>query len=84
MNLQFLTINIISKEVGGICKMELNSNVRFENTEQEPDIMYERCIVCHRLTNVPIHMRIEERTNYVEGAGQLCEQCFYRFFKDHR
>lgn len=35
----------------------------------------EKCILCGAETNIPIDMPIDMRKNYVEGAGQLCDDC---------
>lgn len=35
----------------------------------------EKCVMCDVDTNVPISMHIDFRTNYIEGAGQLCRMC---------
>ncbi len=42
--------------------------------ENNADI-YEKCAMCGTVTDVPAFLRIEARTNYVEGCGQLCEKC---------
>lgn len=36
---------------------------------------FEKCVFCGKTTNVPVGTPIELRTNYVEGAGQLCSKC---------
>lgn len=36
---------------------------------------YEKCAMCGTVTDVPVFLRIEARTHYVEGCGQLCEKC---------
>ena len=35
----------------------------------------ERCIVCRRLTDIPVSMPVSERKCYVPGGGQLCRKC---------
>ncbi len=35
----------------------------------------EKCILCGAETNVPVNLHIDLRKNYVEGAGQLCDDC---------
>lgn len=35
----------------------------------------EKCVVCKKQTNVPIDLHIDLRKNYVEGVGQLCDDC---------
>lgn len=36
---------------------------------------FERCIMCGKLTNVPVTMPIDWRENYEIGCGQLCVEC---------
>ena len=36
---------------------------------------YERCIVCGRVTCIPVSMPIDWRENYEIGCGQLCAEC---------
>ena len=36
---------------------------------------FENCVMCDKLTNVPKNLHIDYRSNYVEGAGQLCFEC---------
>jgi len=36
----------------------------------------EECIVCHKQTNIPKDLDIDLREYYIEGAGQLCKECF--------
>ena len=39
------------------------------------EIKTEKCINCGAETDVPIDQHIDLRKNYVEGAGQLCDEC---------
>lgn len=41
----------------------------------EKKIEYEKCIDCGAKTNIPKDMHIDKRLNYIEGAGQLCNEC---------
>lgn len=41
-------------------------------------ISFEKCVVCNTETDVPINQHIDLRYYYVEGAGQLCKDCFNR------
>lgn len=41
---------------------------------------YERCCVCHKIVNIPKQTPVWERTAYVEGAGQLCKDCFRELY----
>lgn len=36
----------------------------------------EVCIVCGAKTNVPVSKHIDYRIGYIEGAGQLCPDCY--------
>jgi recombinational DNA repair protein (RecF pathway) len=36
----------------------------------------EKCVFCGRNTGVSINTHIDSRKTYVEGAGQLCAECF--------
>lgn len=40
------------------------------NTEE-----FERCVMCGKLTCVPISMPIDWRENYEIGCGQVCAEC---------
>lgn len=42
-----------------------------ENSEH-----YETCVSCQKITNVPKMLHIDFRNHYVEGAGQLCFDCY--------
>lgn len=41
----------------------------------------EICILCGIDTKVPKHLHIDLRKHYVEGAGQLCENCWAKTYK---
>ena len=36
----------------------------------------ERCVLCGRVTGVPVSRPVSERTRYVDGAGERCPACF--------
>lgn len=38
----------------------------------------ETCIICNEETDVPMSLHVDFRTNYVDGAGQLCRTCANR------
>ncbi len=40
------------------------------NTEE-----FERCVMCGKLTCVPISMPVDWRENYEIGLGQVCAEC---------
>jgi recombinational DNA repair protein (RecF pathway) len=41
----------------------------------------EKCVNCKAETNVPVNKHIDLRKFYVEGAGQLCEECWNKIYK---
>ena len=42
----------------------------------------EKCITCEEDTPYHFSTDIEYRSYYVEGAGQLCKQCFHTTFDE--
>ncbi len=36
---------------------------------------FERCIMCGKLTCIPISMPVDWRENYEIGMGQVCAEC---------
>ena len=46
------------------------------------EIECEKCLICGTITKIPKDMHIANRTNYIEGAGQLCEKCYAEIYKD--
>ena len=40
----------------------------------------ERCVLCGTTTPYVMKQSIHERLYYIEGAGQLCEDCHYRIY----
>ena len=51
-------------------KKEADSVNTTPNTEE-----FERCVMCGKLTCVPISMPIDWRENYEIGCGQVCAEC---------
>lgn len=41
----------------------------------------EKCVNCGVDTNVLVSENVDLRKNYVEGAGQLCEECWNKIYK---
>ena len=41
---------------------------------------YERCCICHKLLNVKKRTPVTIRRGYIEGAGQLCKDCFRELY----
>ena len=40
----------------------------------------DNCIHCNKDTGVPSCANVDFRKNYVDGAGQLCDECFVRIY----
>ena len=40
------------------------------------DSEFETCVLCNKTTDTPIDLHIDMRTEYIEGAGQLCKECY--------
>ena len=45
-------------------------------------IIYDRCIICGMETAEPVDRPVEMRSNYICGAGQLCQTCFQSLLPD--
>lgn len=59
----------------------INSHDRVNKTSQSESQMYEKCVICGRGTNVLKNKPIEEREEYIVGAGQLCWDCYMELYK---
>lgn len=42
--------------------------------------MKDNCVMCNEPTPYSIDTHIDLRDNYIEGAGQLCKECFTQTF----
>ena len=52
---------------------------REERVKKRGDV-YEQCVFCHRRLDIPKDMDIELRPFYIEGAGQLCYDCYSELY----
>lgn len=43
------------------------------------EVEMDKCICCGTDTTEPKNKHIDCRYNYVEGAGQLCDECFKKY-----
>ena len=48
--------------------------------QEEKATDFEKCVVCGKQTDVPKTKDISERKYYIEGAGQLCGECFFEIY----
>lgn len=73
--------NLVNKslktEVLGTKAISQNTEEPISNEEQE---VFEKCVCCNKLTNIPENMNVEYRSFYIEGAGQLCYDCFHSIY----
>ena len=51
-------------------KKEIESTDKTLVTEE-----FERCVICGKLTCIPISMPVDWRENYEIGLGQICAEC---------
>ncbi len=58
------------------------SSHREENEKNKADSPYESCICCHHPTDQLKADTLWQRKYYVEGAGQLCRQCYDRIYSN--
>ncbi len=55
-----------------------NDNNRIEKSCESGT--FEICVSCGKQTDIPREMHISERRFYIEGAGQLCRDCYYQMY----
>lgn len=48
--------------------------------EEKKAAEFENCVVCRKQTDVPKTRDISERKYYIEGAGQLCRDCYFEIY----
>ena len=41
----------------------------------------EICVSCGVDTKIPVYLHIDSRHHYIEGAGQLCKECFTKIYE---
>ena len=49
-----------------------------------PNDIYEDCILCGNKTTTLKTTHVDFRTGYIEGAGQLCRECYMKGSSDSR
>jgi len=50
---------------------------------QKHNIKMDKCVVCGKETEYVKNMHTDYRNNYVDGAGQLCEKCANKIYKEN-
>lgn len=43
---------------------------------------YEKCVMCHCFTSVKYDTEIHRRQGYIDGCGQLCEDCYNKLYQE--
>jgi len=41
----------------------------------------DKCVFCNVDTNISRNTHIDDRQYYIEGAGQLCKECYIKVFQ---
>ena len=56
--------------------------MRTDRSRAEPQYSggKEYCILCGRLTEAAKDQPLSEREHYIEGAGQLCTECYQELY----
>lgn len=72
-------------------KKEYSKNIYYSKTCQntcknasrstQENKKYERCVCCHRTVSILKDEVIDFRPFYIEGAGQLCYDCFHELYR---
>ena len=55
-----------------------------KNDRGNQDNPYEICVCCHKKVKVSRNEEIAFRSFYIEGAGQLCYDCFHELYPEHK
>lgn len=61
---------------------ERREQMRNDRSRAEPQYSdgKECCILCGRLTETAKDKPLSERKHYIEGAGQLCRECYQELY----
>jgi hypothetical protein len=56
--------------------MNITNNIMNEFTIEKDGKMYDKCVVCSGITAYTTDTDIYHRVGYIEGAGQVCYNCY--------
>lgn len=56
-------------------------NERFTTDINNRENLYEICVCCQKRLEIPRNQDIEFRPYYIEGAGQLCYDCYQELYR---
>ena len=48
--------------------------------KKQADGEVERCVICGKPTEYCKDTPIDKRERYIEGAGQLCRECYFEIY----
>ena len=48
-----------------------------KKNKNDDNFIFERCIMCGKITNVRKDTHIDFRDHYVMGTGQMCHSCYF-------
>ena len=48
--------------------------------DNPPKEEMDKCVFCNKETEYPKSLHIDYRNHYVEGAGQLCKECYDKVY----
>lgn len=61
--------------------MSVNEEMKKQETQSHVGKRYESCLLCGCTTGVPLEEEIDYRAFYIEGAGQLCRECYKKLYE---
>lgn len=74
-------------DVESLMKIEkILNDIKNENPSTGPMTRYpetemDKCVSCGKDTKYPKNMHVDLRNNYIEGTGQLCDDCANKIYK---
>lgn len=63
-------------EEGLVTKVGHDMGGSYEYTTKVEGESYDNCVLCGKVTAYKTSTHIDFRTGYIEGAGQLCQECY--------
>lgn len=51
-----------------------------DDDDDEDDEYKDRCVLCKCVTKYSIDTPVQCRTCYIQGAGQLCKECYKKVY----
>ena len=75
--IEYMKFKYSNKKIKKLLKREINGSVNFTRKIDPNKVnIREYCVICRKqIENLTYYDSIHTRQNYVEGIGQLCENC---------